>query len=463
MKLAKLYGIDKNGRERLWEINSTGCTTTTTAGLVDGKKVVTTRDHVGKNIGRSNETTPEQQASFDAQKRWVKQLEKGYCPKKKDKKGMKMYRKVMKEKKKTGGHTGNVSAAIGGRKRKKTKLEKADNFVVRDDDGNAFLGPKCMKGHVWELEDEDDKYSVKKKVKKYFNTEERRVWVQWKLDGQRVIVSFLWNGDDVQVALTTSSGKQYPWFGRIKRELECLAKMKPKLFKNLQLDSEVYTQTILNNSGENIADFNIIQGASSVARSSPYEFEDQFKLFIFDTILLDDPEADQVKRLKRFKKIFKLHDSVREEESTLVRVPFIEIDSITEVPDYHDEFAEQGFEGIIIRAEDLVWTAGKRKQQLRKFKYFVDEEFEVVGMTLKEGVTVDNFKWQCAIETDNGTETFDARPMGERGDKIKIYKRYQEDPDAFIGRMVVVKFQEYTHLGIPRFPVVKGFRNDEDI
>lgn len=83
-ELDKLYGADKSGRIKEWsatiaELADGSAVYTLTYGLQDGKKTVTERPIlVGKNIGKTNETTPFEQACFDAQSRWNLQIDKGY-------------------------------------------------------------------------------------------------------------------------------------------------------------------------------------------------------------------------------------------------------------------------------------------------------------------------------------------------------------------------------------------------
>ncbi len=83
-ELPKLYGKDKTGRIKEWSAviqSQPGGTAIYTLiyGLQVGKKTVTPRPIlVGKNIGKSNETTPFEQACFDAQSHWNKKHDKGY-------------------------------------------------------------------------------------------------------------------------------------------------------------------------------------------------------------------------------------------------------------------------------------------------------------------------------------------------------------------------------------------------
>lgn len=78
-KFPPLFKKTNTGAIQRWEIGTVRTTIITEFGLVDGKKQ-TTQDHIkkGKNIGRSNETTAEEQADLEAQAKWMKQKKRGY-------------------------------------------------------------------------------------------------------------------------------------------------------------------------------------------------------------------------------------------------------------------------------------------------------------------------------------------------------------------------------------------------
>lgn len=73
-----LYGKDSKGGLKFWRVETFGDCITVTHGKLDGKWQ--TKDTVckGKNIGKANETTPEQQALIEAEAKWVKQKKQGY-------------------------------------------------------------------------------------------------------------------------------------------------------------------------------------------------------------------------------------------------------------------------------------------------------------------------------------------------------------------------------------------------
>ena len=78
--LQTLYKIDTKGKLREWTMHIDGASFYAVKGLVDGKK---TQDKatttIAKNVGRSNETTPEGQAELQAQAKFQKKLDSGYA------------------------------------------------------------------------------------------------------------------------------------------------------------------------------------------------------------------------------------------------------------------------------------------------------------------------------------------------------------------------------------------------
>lgn len=77
--LPKLFKLTSVGAQQEWEIGIDENIIVTQWGQVGGKLQVA-QDEIkeGKNIGKSNETTPAQQAEAEAQSQWEKKLKKGY-------------------------------------------------------------------------------------------------------------------------------------------------------------------------------------------------------------------------------------------------------------------------------------------------------------------------------------------------------------------------------------------------
>jgi DNA ligase-1 len=79
IKLPMLFKKTSTGADQSWEVSTEGSTIVTRFGQVGGKiQVATDTITVGKNPGKANATTPEQQARLEATSQWEKKLKKGY-------------------------------------------------------------------------------------------------------------------------------------------------------------------------------------------------------------------------------------------------------------------------------------------------------------------------------------------------------------------------------------------------
>lgn len=80
MKLAKLFSKRSDGGIQEWSVEVEGSKFRVTSGITDGNLVTAAwTTCTGKNIGRANETTPEDQARTEAQAKWTKKKDGGYC------------------------------------------------------------------------------------------------------------------------------------------------------------------------------------------------------------------------------------------------------------------------------------------------------------------------------------------------------------------------------------------------
>lgn len=73
-----LYGKDSKGNIKEWSVYTDGATVTVAHGRLGGKITTKSYEAEAKNVGRSNETTPAEQAESEALAKWTKQLKRGY-------------------------------------------------------------------------------------------------------------------------------------------------------------------------------------------------------------------------------------------------------------------------------------------------------------------------------------------------------------------------------------------------
>lgn len=78
MKLPTLYKKNKDSSIQAWNLRTDGAEIITEYGKMFGKVQSSSRIAKGKNIGRANETTPEDQAEMTARSMWTKKKDKGY-------------------------------------------------------------------------------------------------------------------------------------------------------------------------------------------------------------------------------------------------------------------------------------------------------------------------------------------------------------------------------------------------
>lgn len=76
MELPTLYIRDSKGKEREWSVTTNGSDVIVSHGLVGGKITQKVTKAKAKNVGKANETTPEEQAILEAKSKWTHQKER---------------------------------------------------------------------------------------------------------------------------------------------------------------------------------------------------------------------------------------------------------------------------------------------------------------------------------------------------------------------------------------------------
>jgi ATP-dependent DNA ligase len=447
-ELPHLVKDDKDGVEHIWKIWVQGNVVHKSYGHTTGKHIHNERAYDSVNKKNKNITTPEEQAKREAERDWVKQLDKGYTPRKTDKKGMEMMAKVNTEKQKQGNANMGISTVIRSGAKKPVAKKKKDKLH------NLTVPGYTSAFHPMHAE----KWNEENKCLKYFDFE-KGVAVQPKLDGIRAHLSLQKIVDPataeilgIQVGslyciLTSRKGKQFVWLKHIRDQGLIFLKDHPDII----LDGELYCHHMVNKDGEELEDadrFDQISGACRVARSDPHELESQISLHIFD---IADPtgKLTQVERFDLLDKLFNRADVVKKCPS-FVRVMTQIINNKEAIKDIHDNYYYyNGYEGVILRSKDLMYQSDVHSLMMRKHKYFQDEEYKVVGVKVDPGLPEQNFVWICEAEVEGEKKTFRAKPMGS--EKLRK-KRYDERAKYINKAILTVRFQELTKTGVPKFP-----------
>jgi ATP-dependent DNA ligase len=462
-ELPTLYKDDKNGKRRMWRCWFEDDTIYREYGLVEGKKICSSRTFEPKNVGKKNETSASEQASNNANREWIDHIDDGYAPSEDDKIGLGMVKKLKAEKEETGGHNINAVACQNDNQKsiKNIKRNKEDTCMINNVEP---LIP--MKASVWELTDESDPFSVAPKVLNHFckktgkgkniTYEDAPFYAQPKLDGLRMRVMLV----DGNILMASNSGKQFPWFKSLR---DCFLKWF-KAVKNISallidgLDGELYAHNFIDSNGsiiDSVSRFSTITSIGGLSRTNPHELEDQIQFHCFD--LMDrSGSLTQEERFDNLDLLFKTMPNDGICNKRIIRVDTRILTDVKEVVNLHNSFVNSGYEGIILRTFNLKYAAGKRPLEIRKFKMFKDEEFEITGCKVDKGVSVDQFVW--TFITEDGVE-FCAKPEGSTEQKIKWYNARHD----YVGKYMTVKYQDKSDTGVPRFPIVKHFRAGKGI
>lgn len=133
-------------------------------------------------------------------------------------------------------------------------------------------------------------------------------------------------------------------------------------------------------------------------------------------------------------------------------VPHVTVTGWTNIKKLHDEYVDEGFEGVVIRDPSKVYNFGGRTNAMIKMKMYQDEEFKITG--LSEGLRDEDMCFTCV--TSDGLE-FRAKPMGTR----ELKQQYRDRLEEIVGKMATVKFFYYSDDGVPQQPTLKCIRDYE--
>lgn len=273
------------------------------------------------------------------------------------------------------------------------------------------------------------------------------LWVaQPKLDGARCVAYLPANNGEVK--LFSRTGKEYRNFKSIKQSLQNLNSIRdPDI--SIVLDGEVVSYV------DGKIDFQSIQ--STLFRKDGVEYG-QLNFVVFDGCSQQEWESPSHTYLSRH--IF-VSNLIEKHCGGIKNIKMIESEVTTDISRDNvmricDEFVSKGFEGCILRNTEAK-VALKRTKNLIKVKRFCDEEAEIIGFVQGQG------KYESTLGA--------LKCRSKSGVEFEIGSGFTDDQRRDIWAtiaathhpVVVYKYQELTKDGVPRFPVFKGFRHEDDI
>lgn len=314
------------------------------------------------------------------------------------------------------------------KKEKELYSENLEMNIPLDDCSNIVVRPMLANKFSFEL------YKNKNKAFRILFP----AYVQKKYDGIRCL-SYI---KDNKVILESRKGIEFQNFKVLKEHLYNIFQ---KLPNNFYLDGELYNDDI---------NFEVISGLIRLHEinddNKDIKLINTIQYHIYDCIDLNNLKMTYKDRYKFLNEnLFTLNN---EKDVLYKQVNSYLIENIEDVKKYHDNFVNDGYEGIMIRDINGIYELNKRSKYLQKFKEFLEEEFKIIGYHEGTGDEKGLVIWNCI---NNNNQEFSVRPKGTFESRKKLY----DEGDIYIGKLLTVIFQEYSSDGIPRFPVGKSIRD----
>lgn len=348
-KFPVLYGVEKNGKEKMWsahvETNKDKSLAVAVIefGQVEGKHQIVRREYTeGKNIGKSNETTPLQQCINETRKKWTDKKEKERFLEKKD-------------------------------------LEEE----LKCENGSLS---SCSQKKVFPMLANTFEFTKKKKNNIVFPC-----YVQPKLDGLRCIIYL--SPDKKSVMYQSRTGNYFETMEHMSPELHKVFKITED--ENAVLDGELYTMDI---------PFEELAGIIKKKKITQADEEKLKKVHyhIYD-IVNDKPYKERHEMLLVIKKKLKKPEYIEFVQTHMVK-------NEDECKTMFEEFVSNNFEGIMLRNIGGLYRENYRSNDLQKYKEFMESEFKIIDFKEGDGRDAGTVIWVC--ETPDEKREFSVRPKG---------------------------------------------------
>lgn len=380
-----LYARDSQGRVKKWYVfveDGEVVKMYTYSGLLDGAMTPQiTEVKTGKNIGRSNETSPFQQACKDAESKWQSKRREGY---------------------KSLVDLGIKDELLMNKPLKEFLLDMLPEFNTDKDDN--IIPMKAQPFY------KDDGKTPRIKFPSYG---------QPKINGVRAFAVY----ENGKVTLRSKKGLEYPLMTHITDELKKLFYGSPTQNQfninrgDIVLDGELYIH------GEILG--NIV---SAIRKSNLMTSTVQFHIF--------DIAVDGLTQTKRVEMLVELSGMLMTSNS-IRTVDTIECPNLHSAMDFHKDCKTAGYEGSIFRDRLATYRFGQRPQTMVKLKDRMSSEFKIVDVihsSKAPGLAI------FVCKNDLNEETFKVNPEGS----VETKKKYYNDRNKLLGKKLTVEFYERT-------------------
>lgn len=414
-----LYALNKDGSFQCWKVFISGNQVVVEFGKVGGKKQQKSTTCEPKNVGRSNETTAEQQALAEAISKWEKQVRLGYRDD---------TSKLVEEE--------NFSPMLAHDAIKRSSAIVYPAYIQPKLDGVRALVTLDKNGIPVFNSRGNKTYPVQGALLQQVKELAEHTGFD-KFDGELYI-----HGLSLQKIVALAKKWRTP--EQIEAEIE----------KDYQADIKRYNKAV--DAGEHLwKDFegnvwavSTYKPVKDVDRYSGYSSLD-LEYHIFDIpVNAQSPWYSYDHDKTRHQDLLEVADAVECELDLplLTVIHGMVVSCEREVKWSIGKYMEAGFEGSIIRNFKGVYEFGQRSSDLQKWKLFQDGEAKVLDSTEDK-----NGEGVLTCEEKDGTR-FNCKMKGTHAE------RSQARMLLLVGHFINFTFQSRTDDGVPQFPVGQSVR-----
>jgi DNA ligase 1 len=398
-KLQTLYKIDTTGKLREWTMIIEDASFHAVKGVVGGKMIEDKpRCCEAKNVGRSNETTPQEQAESEAQAKWQKKLDKDYALTEKDAQVKKFYDPMLAQK----------------------YEDRKDGLEYPLYSQPKLDGIRCI--------------------------------VQCVSPNPH-------GSDDVLLVAKTRNGKMIDAVPHILNNLKGFFLRNPDAILDGELYNHDLKDNF-NKITSLVRKQKPVRSASDTDTSFAKK-EDAFEkrlaegANIIQYWIYDVPQIGVLKEDVKFSTRFlDCATTLLPDADCIVPVPTTLVFNENQLNREYEDYISEGYEGQIVRTDSPY--ENKRSKGLLKRKEFQDAEYSVVGIDEGNGTRTGTAK-HLVLWCDRTQTNFNSNIKGS----FDYLKEVLDNKEEYIGKQATIRFFQLTPDGIPRFPFAVGFRDYE--
>ena len=273
-------------------------------------------------------------------------------------------------------------------------------------------------------------------------TFDKKYWGSRKIDGLRCLIYL---GDDGELHTASRGAMNYD-----AAMYEIISHPKLiQLFKDnpgLIMDGECYKH------GYSLQQLNSI--ARTQVNAVDYEI---LQFYWYDIVDLNATATERINKINTLSKSLNLtfdpEKEFKDDELRIQHVPHVEVSGWDNIIKLHNDYVEEGWEGLVIRLQDSVYGPNKRTNDWIKVKVYKQDTFKVVG--IEQGLR--HYEDMVFIlETEEGKQ-FKAKPFGDRNQKMEYTDNFEK---LYKGHLGDVKYFYYSDDNIPLQPSFIAFRFD---